>query len=95
MVKITILPAAIEFEVDTEKDETILQAAERNGVNFPYRCRQGVCTACVCKTVSGDVSYGDRDTQNLMLQANNEQTYTYACIGYPLTDMTLHHPFIK
>lgn len=95
MVKITILPAAIEFEVDTEQDETILQAAERNGVNFPYRCRQGVCTACVCKTVSGDVSYGDRDTQNLMLQANNEQTYTYACIGYPLTDMTLHHPFIK
>lgn len=94
-MKITILPSGIEFEVKPNQVETILEAAERNGVGFPYRCRQGVCTSCVCKTVSGEVSYGDRDTNTLMTETDNEQKFTYACIGYPLTDMTLHHPFIK
>lgn len=94
-MKITILPAGIEFDVKPDQQETILQAAERNGIGFPYRCRQGVCTSCVCRTISGEVSYGDRDTNTLMTEADNEQKFTYACIGYPLTDMTLHHPFIK
>ena len=94
-MKITILPAGIEFDVLPDGQETILQAAERNGVGFPYRCRQGVCAACVCKTVSGEVSYGDRNPNTLLTENEQGQTFTYACIGYPLTDMTLHHPFIK
>lgn len=93
MTTITIQPNNVTFEV--AEGETILEAAERNGINFPYRCRQGVCTSCVCKTLAGDVSYGDRDESTLMTQTDNQQKFTYACIGYPLTDMTLHHPFIK
>jgi len=95
MTKVTILPSGIEFEVKPNQQETILEAAERNGVGFPYRCRQGVCTSCVCKTISGEVSYGDRDTSTLLTETDKEQKFTYACIGYPLTDLTLHHPFIK
>jgi ferredoxin len=97
MTKIKILPNNIEFDV--EKNETILEAAERASVDFPFRCRQGVCTSCVCKTISGDVSYGDRDEASLSMangtDPDNPQKYTYSCIGYPLTDMVLHHPFIK
>jgi ferredoxin len=90
---ITINPSGIQFSV--KEGETILEAAERNDISFPFRCRQGVCTACVCKTVNGEVSYGGRDESTLLTQADNEQKFTYACIGYPITDMTLHHPFIK
>lgn len=97
MTKITIKPNNVEFEV--APGETILEAAERHSVDFPYRCRQGVCTSCVCKALSGDVSYGDRDPATLaMVNGNdpeNPQTFTYSCIAYPLTDMVLHHPFIK
>ncbi|WP_299263893.1 2Fe-2S iron-sulfur cluster-binding protein [uncultured Psychrosphaera sp.] len=93
MTKITIKPSGIEFEVN--EGETILEAAERSKIGFPYRCRQGVCTSCVCKTIDGEVSYGDRDEATLLTQADDGQKYTYACIGYPKTDMTLHHPFIK
>lgn len=97
MTKVTIQPNNIEFEV--APGETILEAAERNAIDFPFRCRQGVCTACVCKTLSGDVSYGDRDPESLSLtmgtDPDNPQKFTYSCIGYPLTDMVLHHPFIK
>lgn len=93
MHKVRINPNGIEFDV--QDNETILEAAERNGVNFPYRCRQGVCTSCVCKTVSGDVNYGDRNTDSLLSVTDNEQKFTYACIAYAETDLVLHHPFIK
>ena len=97
MTRVTIQPSGISFDV--EPGETILEAAERADIDFPFRCRQGVCTSCVCKTVSGEVSYGDRDIDSLMLVAdsnsNKAQKFTYSCIGYPLTDMVLHHPFIK
>jgi CDP-4-dehydro-6-deoxyglucose reductase/ring-1,2-phenylacetyl-CoA epoxidase subunit PaaE len=93
VTKVTIKPSVIEFELTD--GETILAAAERNNIGFPYRCRQGVCTSCVCKTIAGEVSYGDRDEASLLTEADNGQKFTYACIGYPVTDMTLHHPFIK
>ena len=93
MKTITVQPSGVKFTV--EDNETILEAAERNGIDFPFRCRQGVCTSCVCKTLSGDVNYGDRDESTLMTETDQEQKFTYCCIGYPNTDMTLHHPFIK
>lgn len=93
VTKITITPSGLEFDVN--QGETILEAAQRNNIGFPFRCKQGVCTSCVCKTVSGEVSYGDRDEATLLTQGDDDQKFTYACIGYPLTDMTIHHPFIK
>ncbi|CAM5191541.1 2Fe-2S iron-sulfur cluster-binding protein [Alishewanella longhuensis] len=43
--QVRLLPAKLQFTVDA--DETILQAALRQGIDFPYRCQQGVCTSCV------------------------------------------------
>jgi ferredoxin-NADP reductase/MOSC domain-containing protein YiiM/predicted pyridoxine 5'-phosphate oxidase superfamily flavin-nucleotide-binding protein len=36
---------------------TILDLAERNGVNPPYSCRSGICQTCVCRVIEGDVEY--------------------------------------
>lgn len=92
MAKVTIQPSGIQFEVNM--GETILAAAQRHGIDFPFRCRQGVCTACVCKTIEGEADYGDRNVATLMLGDEN-QKFTYACIGYAKEDLILHHPFIK
>ena len=92
MPLITIQPSGLQFTVN--KDETLLEAAERHGIEFPFRCRQGVCTSCVCKTLEGEVSYKDRDEASLMTSDQNSR-FTYSCIAYPSTDMVLHHPFIK
>ena len=43
--QVTVLPAQLSFAV--QPDETILDAALRSGIDFPNRCRQGVCTSCV------------------------------------------------
>ena len=35
--------------------ETLLQAALREGIDFPNSCRVGGCAACKCKLVDGKV----------------------------------------
>jgi len=45
----------------TEKDETILQAALRNGHLYPYGCQSGACGACKARLVHGTVKHLTRD----------------------------------
>jgi len=53
--RIRIRPSGHEFEV--EADESVLDAALRNGHVLPYGCRNGTCAACLGKVVSGEVDY--------------------------------------
>jgi NAD(P)H-flavin reductase/ferredoxin len=41
-------------------DETILDAAERAGYAIPYSCRKGVCNACECPLVAGELEVRGR-----------------------------------
>ncbi|TCK16811.1 CDP-4-dehydro-6-deoxyglucose reductase [Thiogranum longum] len=43
----------------TEADETLLDAALRQGVGLPYGCRNGACGSCVATLLSGEVDYPD------------------------------------
>ena len=38
-----------------EDGETILAAAQRAGVPFPYSCQAGTCGSCKCALVEGEV----------------------------------------
>lgn len=87
---VTIVPAQLSFAV--LPDETILAAALRNGIDFPNRCRQGVCTSCVCKLKSGEVRYNEPQP---LTELDKQQQFTYCCLAYPDTDLVLHHPFIR
>ncbi len=53
--KITVEPSGHIFSVND--DETVLDAALRHGLSFPYGCRNGGCGACKGKVVAGEVSY--------------------------------------
>jgi ferredoxin len=37
--------------------ETILDLAERHGLNPDYSCRSGICHTCMCALVEGEVEY--------------------------------------
>ncbi|MDR6984912.1 CDP-4-dehydro-6-deoxyglucose reductase/ring-1,2-phenylacetyl-CoA epoxidase subunit PaaE [Rheinheimera pacifica] len=87
---VTIIPAQLSFAV--QQDETILAAALRSGIDFPHRCRQGVCTSCVCKLKSGEVRYNEPQP---LTELDKQQQFTYCCLAYPNTDLVLHHPFIR
>lgn len=86
---VTIAPAQLSFTVND--GETILEAALRQGIDFPFRCRQGVCTSCVCKLKSGSVHYADPAP---LTELDKQQQFTYCCLAYTDTDVVLHHPFI-
>ncbi|MDP2714129.1 2Fe-2S iron-sulfur cluster-binding protein [Rheinheimera sp.] len=87
---VTIAPAQLSFAV--QEGETILEAALRSGIDFPNRCRQGVCTSCVCKLKSGEVRY---NVPQPLTELDKQQQFTYCCLAYPNTDLVLHHPFIR
>ncbi|MDU9004455.1 NADH:ubiquinone reductase (Na(+)-transporting) subunit F [Sedimentitalea todarodis] len=45
-------PVGVEFEV--EEDETILDAAFRQGIALPHGCKEGQCSACKCIRLDGE-----------------------------------------
>ncbi len=53
--KITIQPKGHQITADA--DETVLDAALRQGLILPYGCRNGACGACKGKVTAGAVEY--------------------------------------
>ncbi|MGQ7846468.1 NADH:ubiquinone reductase (Na(+)-transporting) subunit F [Granulosicoccus sp. 3-233] len=45
-------PVGLEFEV--KEDETILDAAFRQGIALPHGCKEGQCSACKCIQLDGE-----------------------------------------
>ncbi|ASJ74856.1 NADH:ubiquinone reductase (Na(+)-transporting) subunit F [Granulosicoccus antarcticus] len=46
-------PVGLEFEV--QEDETILDAAFRQGIALPHGCKEGQCSACKCIKLEGEI----------------------------------------
>lgn len=89
-VQVTLQPSGIQFAV--EPLETIVEAALRHNIDFPYSCMQGTCDTCICKLIKGKVSYGD--LPYIFTDEEKAQGITYACIAYPLTDIELELPSV-
>ena len=53
--QITVQPSGHQFACDA--DETVLAAAMRAGVGLPYGCKNGACSSCKGKVVSGSVTH--------------------------------------
>lgn len=83
---ITIEPSGHNFEVDDE--ESILEAALRQGFTLPYGCRNGACGSCKGKVVSGTIDYGVYQPGALSEEEKSAGMALF-CVGRPLSDMTL------
>jgi Ferredoxin len=55
--KIQLTEQNLSFDI--EKEETVLEAALRQGHNLPYGCRNGACGSCKAKLISGNITYAD------------------------------------
>jgi ferredoxin len=53
---ITLQPAGWTFTADA--GATILQAAERAGIELPSSCRNGTCRTCICRLADGAPAAG-------------------------------------
>lgn len=83
--KITIHSNKLSF--CSEADETILQAAFRQGYNLPYNCRNGLCGACKGQLLDGEIYY--QNAISGLSQHEKKQGYILCCQAIPKTDINL------
>lgn len=68
------------YNITMEEGESILDAANRIGIDPPFSCQSGVCTTCMCKVLNGTVEMEN----NFGLGADEEEEgYILACISKP------------
>jgi ferredoxin len=83
-VKINYRQAQTQHIVEATDDRYILHSAEEQGVNLPFACRNGACTTCAVRILSGKV----RQPEAMGLSAElKEKGYALLCVCYPLTDI--------
>jgi NAD(P)H-flavin reductase/ferredoxin len=51
----TVSVADTDFRFPCEPDESVLNAAQRAGLEIPFSCRKGVCGTCKGRVISGEV----------------------------------------
>jgi CDP-4-dehydro-6-deoxyglucose reductase len=84
--QVTIQPSGHHFIV--EDDETILEAALRQGFSLPYGCRNGACGSCKGKVLSGELDYGTHSATALK-DEDKAQGRALFCRARPLTDLSI------
>jgi NAD(P)H-flavin reductase/ferredoxin len=75
-------------DVTVEPGETLLQAALRQGIDFPNSCRVGGCGACKCRVTEGQVRELT-ETGYLLTEDELAERTILACQSTPLTDVSI------
>lgn len=84
---VKIEPSGHAFQV--EENETILEAALRQGVTLPYGCRNGACGSCVAKVVSGEIKYDDEDHPPAVTEDEHAIGMTALCQAHAASDVVI------
>src|SRR5690349_8327747 len=81
--EVTIRYDGQEYKVLVPPDKGILESALDQGIDLPYSCQSGLCTACRGKALSGKVKL---DEEEGLSQSERAEGYVLTCVGHPLTD---------
>src|SRR6188472_3638521 len=77
-------PVGIEIEVD--EDETVLQAAFRQGIMLMHGCKEGQCSACKSFLIEGEVDL-ERYSTFALADYEQEEGYTLLCRAHAFSDL--------
>ena len=84
--KITLKTPEGEHEIECDEDLAIVDAAEDQGVNVHYSCRNGSCSVCTGKLVSGTI---DQEDQMYLDEHQIEEGYILTCVAKPTSDCVI------
>jgi ring-1,2-phenylacetyl-CoA epoxidase subunit PaaE len=81
--EVTIRYDGQEYKFMVEPNRTILETALDQGIDLPYSCQSGLCTACRGKALSGQVKL---DEEEGLSKSERAEGYVLTCVGHPMTD---------
>lgn len=84
----TITNAQTGSSFEAKSDESILDAALKANLVFPYGCRSGVCGACKCKILQGEIEYGTHEDFALS-DEEKENGLGLICCAKATTDVVI------
>jgi CDP-4-dehydro-6-deoxyglucose reductase len=71
-----------------EEDETVLEAAIRQGVQLPYGCKNGACGSCKGKLLEGRMEHGDH-SQSALSTLDESAGATLLCCAHPKSNVLI------
>jgi len=71
-------------QVTVPSDRYILTSAEEQGLELPFSCRNGACTACAVRVISGDLYQPEAMGLSPQLQ---RQGYALLCVSYACSNL--------
>lgn len=86
--QVRLINPAIDLDrkLEVPDDCYILDAADEAGLRLPDGCRQGECSACIAKIISGTI---DQSEQKFLTPSEIAAGYTVTCVAYPRSDCIL------
>ncbi|MEL6136797.1 MAG: 2Fe-2S iron-sulfur cluster-binding protein [Cyanobacteria bacterium J06626_23] len=72
------------YQVQIPEDRYILQTAENQAADLPFACRNGACTTCAVRVLSGEIYQPEAMGLSPDLR---EQGYALLCVSYPRSDL--------
>lgn len=81
--EVTIRYDGEEYKLMVPAGKAILETALDAGIDLPYSCQSGLCTACRGKALSGKVKL---DEEEGLSASERAEGYVLTCVGHPMTD---------
>ncbi|MFA5521617.1 MAG: CDP-6-deoxy-delta-3,4-glucoseen reductase [Castellaniella sp.] len=90
--KVKVLPGNQEFTV--EAGQTVLDAALEAGIFLPYSCRNGTCSTCAGRIVSGTWDAGDAPGR-ILESGDLSRGVTLLCQARPGSDLVIEAEVLR
>jgi ferredoxin len=85
-VRINYRQQGTVHEVQVPDDRYILHCVENQGVELPFSCRNGACTACAVRVISGHLI---QDEAMGLSPDLRRQGYALLCVSYARSDLVV------
>lgn len=79
---ISILVDDEETTFEMSQQQTVLEAALKQGLDVPYSCQGGICSSCICRITEGSA---EMKKNQILSDAEVAEGLTLACQAYPTT----------
>lgn len=83
MAQVTIILDGKERTIEVGKNEKILDAAIKAGMDAPFSCRSAICSTCMAHLDEGEV---DMEMNHVLTDQEVADGFIVTCQSRPVTD---------